>query len=314
MKTYKLVCFLAVVALAFSFCSCEIRKPPESRLQTTTSATAVDDKDAKTFTEFFKDKAFAETVAMCLDKSENEMVIFSELAKYDGTIQLSASSKVKSIKGIGYLKNITGFSSTKNDLKVIPEDFCKLKKLKIIDLCKANKLEKLPKNLGNLKNLEYFRLNSTAVKELPESITKLKKLKYLNISETRITKLPKNIGNLEKLQILSMENTSIKNLPESISNLKNLIALDCREAEVRNLPENLGNAQKLEAIDIYACKVRHLPKSVKKLKKLEYFNIYNNYMAIVDYEKWYKDDVFRCKEIYDYSDIFFTASNKYFFK
>lgn len=244
------------------------------------------------FYRYFQDEFFARNVAFAMKKAPHEAVTEEELASFAGDI--TASSGVKSLTGIGYLKSLTGLSMGKGILEEIPSEITQCKNLKRLGLYKMYDLRKLPENIGQLQELEYIDLALTAMESLPESIGELKKLKYLDASSTNITAVPESIGNCESLMFLDLHNTDITEIPDSVTKLKNLKSLDLGYTKITALPENIGALSELVRLDLFGLDLRHLPESTKNLTKLAYLNVYDNYNLDEEYKQWFPNKCYEC--------------------
>ena len=250
------------------------------------------DADVINFYDYFQDEYFARNVAFAMNKVAHEAVTEEELASFAGDI--TASSGVESLAGIGYLKSLTGLSMGKGILEEIPSEITQCKNLKRLELFKMYDLKKLPENIGELQELEYINIALTAMESLPESIGELKKLKYLDASSTNITAVPESIGNCESLMFLDLHSTEITEIPDSVTKLKNLKSLDLGYTKITALPENIGALTELVRLDLFGLDLRHLPQSAKNLTKLEYLNVFDNYNLDEAYKQWFENACYEC--------------------
>ena len=114
----------------------------------------------------FPDPYFALIVAGALKKQATDVVTYEELSSYNGELYCG-SSPLKSIEGIGLLKNLTSFGSGKNELEIIPAEFGNLTEITSIDLMKSYAVKKLPEEIGNLKKLDFFIAVSQVLRSFP---------------------------------------------------------------------------------------------------------------------------------------------------
>lgn len=244
------------------------------------------------FYRYFQDEYFARNVAFAMNKAPHEAVTEEELAGFAGVIM--ASSGVKSLAGIGYLKSLTGLSMGKGILEEIPSEITQCKNLKRLELLKMYDLKRLPENIGQLQELEYISIALTAMESLPESIGELKKLKYLDASSTNITAVPESIGNCESLVFLDLHSTDITEIPDSVTKLKNLKSLNLGYTKITALPENIGALSELVRLDLFGLDLRKLPQSIRNLTKLEYLNVFDNYNLDEEYKQWFPNKCYEC--------------------
>lgn len=244
------------------------------------------------FYRYFADEYFARNVAAAMGKVPHEAVTEDELADFDG--EITASSAVESLAGIGYLKSLTGLAMGKGILEGIPDEITQCKNLKRLELLKMYDLKKLPENIGQLQELEYIDLALTSMESLPESIGQLKKLKYLNVSSTNISAVPDSIGGCESLVFLDLHSTDITEIPDSVTKLKNLKDLDLGYTKTTALPEDIGALTGLVRLDLFGLDLRELPESAKDLTKLAYLNVYDNYNLDEVYKAWFPNKCYEC--------------------
>jgi len=244
------------------------------------------------FYRYFQDEYFARNVAFAMNKAPYEAITEEELASFAGDI--TVSSGVTSLAGIGYLKSLTGLSMGKGILEEITSEITQCKNLKRLELLKMYDLKKLPENIGELQELEYIDIALTAMESLPESIGELKKLKYLDASSTNITTVPESIGDCESLMFLDLHSTDITGIPDSVTKLKNLKSLDLGYTKITALPENIGELSELVRLDLFGLDLRKLPQSMKNLTRLEYLNVFDNYNLDEDYKQWFPNKCYEC--------------------
>jgi len=243
----------------------------------------------------FPDPYFARTVAWALDREAADVVSYEELASYRGEIHCSPGP-LKSIEGIGLLKNITAFDSAKNDLAVIPAEFGKLTELKSINLLKSYSLKKLPEEIGNLKKLTFLRVDMTNLEALPAGIGGCESLQILNAANTPIQSVPAEIGRLKNLLFLDLHSTGIQKIPDSICQLTKLQSLDLGDTKLKALPQNIGRLSALLRLDLFGCQLKTLPSGLKNLKQLRYLNVFDNFSLNEDYMQWFDEKIWGCKD------------------
>ena len=252
-------------------------------------------EDPMAICNIFPDPFFALDVASALNKKVTDVVTYEELENYSGELDCGPSP-LKSIEGIGLLKNLTSFSCAKNDLEIIPSEFCELKELKSINLLKAYSIEKLPEEIGDLKKLDFFRVDMTSLKELPPGIGGCENLRVLNIANTEITSLPAEIGDLKKLEFIDMHSNDLETVPDSICKLTNLKSLDIGYTKLKYLPADIGDLSELIRLNLFGCELETLPNSIQNMKQLRYLNVYDNYELDESYKKWFDPKVYTCKD------------------
>lgn len=147
------------------------------------------------------------------------------------------NKKIKKIPStVGKLSNLVQFDIQNNDIKLIPESFYKLQKIKNVEL-ENNKIETISPSIGKLENLESFDIGDNPLKSLPDELCNSKELKFLILENTKITYVPKCLGNLENLQWLNVSGTQITEFPLEILNAPNLETLDAKGLKLKNYKE-----------------------------------------------------------------------------
>ena len=104
-----------------------------------------------------------------------------------------------SIGNIFILESLDLQSSMFNRL---PEEWDRLKNLKVLDLSHNKFLEEIPESLLNLETLEYLDLSYNPILTLPEWVSDLRNLKKLDIKHIMNLEIPQSV-------ILSMKDTLI---------------------------------------------------------------------------------------------------------
>jgi len=95
------------------------------------------------------------------------------------------------------------FNHADKKLKVLPNEICQLKSLKVLTL-KDNVIEQLPEAIGSLTKLEKLDLRDNLLNTLPASFTQLKNLKWLDLKANDLTQLPADFASLDQLKELNI--------------------------------------------------------------------------------------------------------------
>lgn len=254
---------------------------------------AVFSPDTFTFREAFPDFALAGSVAKAFGKKMDDETSEEELASLQGQFTIvyyddknNEPHFCSDLTGIGYLKGLSEFACTKNDVVSIPAEIKELKNLKILNLEKAYSLTTIPPEISELENLETLKMFMTGIEHLPKEIGKLKNLKTLDMSSSPVIELPDEISKLFKLIELDIHSTQIKFIPASICNLKNLQYLDMSNLGLTELPDNIGDLTDLKTLNLFNNNLKKLPQSMSKMKKLEWLHVYDNYNLDEDYKSF----------------------------
>ncbi|GLJ10474.1 hypothetical protein SUGI_0128910 [Cryptomeria japonica] len=165
-----------------------------------------------------------------------------------------------------------------------------LRKLRILELKDANKLEKLwhnrdppfylreltitgahnfqkfPKSIGCLKDLKKIIVICSIMKNLPEEFCFLKSLEHLELVECReLSSLPCHLGDLKKLRHISLASCKgLTSLPDSFKHLIHLQYLNLRGCSAISFKlDMLENMRRLEYVDFRRCpKLKELPNQI----------------------------------------------------
>jgi Leucine-rich repeat (LRR) protein len=121
------------------------------------------------------------------------------------------------------LENVIGYN---NNLSLIPNSFCELKKLKQV-------------------NLDANRIN-----EIPNCLTEIDELEVLFFAENRISKIPNDIGKLSNLREIQLNGNKIKELPSSFYDLKNLTYCHLSDNMIKDINERILEMEKLETLNL----------------------------------------------------------------
>ncbi|KAG0561340.1 hypothetical protein KC19_9G056900 [Ceratodon purpureus] len=159
------------------------------------------------------------------------------------------------------------------NLKELPHDINKFKKLKLLNLSGCSSLRSLPDSLGDLTELEELELSGcTRLQNLPP-LRGLKKLKALHMSQcTALRELPEDFGQLASLKFADFEGCgSLVRLPESFGNLSNLEEVNIRGCKLlEKLPSSFWWLENLRTLRAGHTALRVLPRDFWKLESLKY--------------------------------------------
>ena len=109
-----------------------------------------------------------------------------------------------------FADTLTELILSNNNLTVFPQEFGKLKLLKVLDLS-CNKIGVLSSEIGNLTSLSCLWLNNCNLLQIPNEIRHLKLLCYLGIRENELQVLPKELKELCQLRWLNCSHNHLKN-------------------------------------------------------------------------------------------------------
>jgi hypothetical protein len=126
------------------------------------------------------------------------------------------------------VKELIVINLGKNQISMLPIDFCaKALKLEILDLS-FNKLQSLPECIVECKELRILDVCNNDLRSVPERIDRLTKLRKLFLNTNKLTELPETIGSYTENRILSwkssleklwLSDNCLRYLPETIIDL-----------------------------------------------------------------------------------------------
>ena len=132
---------------------------------------------------------------------------------------------------------------TGNLLSRLPDDFYKLRKLKILFLSN-NQFDHLPPVLGQCKQLEMIGFKANQIQTVAENSLP-PKTRWLILTDNRIDALPSSIGRLTRLQKLMLAGNHLKSLPSAMANCTNLQLIRLSANQLTDLPDWLLKLPKL---------------------------------------------------------------------
>ena len=130
-----------------------------------------------------------------------------------------------------------------NRLSELPDDFGRLKKLRILFLSE-NDFTEIPKVLECCSNLTMIGFKSNKIVNFPEDALPLN-TQWLILTDNQIESLPDSIGKLSKLQKCMLAGNKIVSLPETMASCKNLELLRISANQLEKIPSWLFTLPKL---------------------------------------------------------------------
>jgi hypothetical protein len=134
-----------------------------------------------------------------------------------------------------------------NRLSKLPEDFAKLKKLKIV-FFNQNAFETFPSVLAQCPNLSMISFKSNRLKEIPTGAlagSLAPNLRWLILTDNQLTSLPPEIGNLTRLQKLMLAGNALTSLPSEMAHCHNLELIRLSANRLSILPDWLLSLPRL---------------------------------------------------------------------
>ncbi len=141
--------------------------------------------------------------------------------------------------------------------------------LEVLDMT-DNKLSALPDDFGKLKNLKILFLSNNLFEEVPKVLSDCPKLSMIGFRNNQIHTFGEN-ALPPSVRWLILTDNHITALPDSIGDLKYLQKFMLSGNQITTLPETLGNCKNLELFRISANQLTHLPSWLLTLPKLSWF-------------------------------------------
>jgi predicted Ser/Thr protein kinase len=132
---------------------------------------------------------------------------------------------------------------TGNALDTLPDDFHRLKNLKILFLS-DNNFTRLPEVLSKCPNLSMIGFRNNQITTIPENSLPLS-TRWLILTDNALTSLPKSMGDLHLLQKCMLSGNKLTSLPTSMQRCHKLELLRIAVNELRELPSFLLSLPKL---------------------------------------------------------------------
>jgi len=130
-----------------------------------------------------------------------------------------------------------------NCLHALPDDFIRLKKLKILFLSN-NEFTVFPNVLGKCLSLDMIGFKANKIETIEENALPVN-LRWLILTNNCIVSLPKSIGQNHKLQKVMLAGNRLKKLPDEMSGCLNLELLRISANAITELPKWLFTLPRL---------------------------------------------------------------------
>lgn len=171
--------------------------------------------------------------------------------KNNGTYIYDERTKKLTVRGaLEFPKEILSYSNlietldmSHGNLNSLPDDFCKLKNLKVCYLS-FNNFTEIPEVFSNCTNLEVLGFKSCKIKHISEN-TLPTSLRWITLTQNFLTELPKSVGTLKNLQKLLVSGNLLESLPEAMSECENLELIRISANKLKYSPEFLLDLPRL---------------------------------------------------------------------
>ncbi len=166
----------------------------------------------------------------------------------NNTLQQLLDGKLQGIKRLDLACGLTEFPNeifdladtleilnlTGNQLKTLPDDLTKLKKLKVI-FCSENQFIHVPEVLGAFDHLTMVGFKSNKISYLPKEAI-AKNLRWLILTDNCLREVPTNVGDCHAMQKMMLAGNQLSALPESLVNCQRLELLRISANQFENIP------------------------------------------------------------------------------
>jgi hypothetical protein len=165
--------------------------------------------------------------------------------------ELKGAVSLKLAEGLSHFpQEILGLADTLeildlsfNNLRELPADFGKLKKLKIL-FCSENLFTVLPEVLADCPLLDIVGFKANRIEKVPARALNAN-IRWLILTNNKITELPAQIGDCTRMQKLMLAGNRLKELPVELNNCHNLALLRISANQLSALPQWLLSMPKL---------------------------------------------------------------------
>jgi len=157
-----------------------------------------------------------------------------------------------------------------NKLSALPEDFGRLKKLKIF-FCSENLFSVLPEALADCPLLDIAGFKSNQITSVPAKSLN-PNLRWLILTNNNIAELPKEIGLCTRMQKLMLSGNRLATLPDELANCQNLALLRIAANKLHELPEWITNMPKLSWVAFSGNSFSKTP-AVEKLSLINWHDL-----------------------------------------
>ncbi len=130
-----------------------------------------------------------------------------------------------------------------NALSSLPDDFARLKKLKIL-FCSNNQFTEVPEVLGQCDSLSMIGFKANKISRLPEQSLP-KNLQWLILTDNQLAAVPSAIGQCTRLQKLMLAGNQLTSLPNSLAACTALELLRISANHFTSLPDWLLDMPRL---------------------------------------------------------------------
>jgi len=158
-------------------------------------------------------------------------------------LDLKMGQALRSIEGIGRMRNLQTLILNGNGLTCLPDEIGRLKSIKVLEV-NNNALEALPFAIRNLTSLETLDLSNNKLSDL-NALFDLQNIALLNVSNNELDTLDLDFKNLGRLHDLIISHNQISEIPTDIGLLGGLMVFNAENNQISELPLEMTNLKKI---------------------------------------------------------------------
>jgi Leucine-rich repeat (LRR) protein len=122
-----------------------------------------------------------------------------------------------------------------------------------LDLSKQ-KLDELPEEICRFKALKYLNVSRNNLNELPGFLDSLTQLESLDAGKNKFTVFPTAVCRMHQLSTLVLNRNDFSSIPDCIRYAEKLVFIDLWDTPVYTFPDGLSQLSELRKIDLQGVK------------------------------------------------------------
>lgn len=154
----------------------------------------------------------------------------------------------------------------------------KCKKIEEIRIIRGKKIKNIPDNFKKLKKLKVFNATGCAFNEIPKVLTKMPNLEVLIFNACPIKYISKDISNLTKLKRIEIKSSynNLGNILTILSKIQRLEIIDLSKTGIDKIPTDIKNLKELKSLKLCCCGLTSIPNVVLEMSNLECLDVSGN--------------------------------------